>query len=376
MKILHVTKKYPNAIGGDATCLDYMEKLQKKAGHLVYILAANCRELAADDNVFRFGFKDSAHNWDRVTLKRILSLFLLFIQSLIVIQRTKPDIIHSHSADIGFIVSIWAKGFGIPVVNTCHSISFPHKHLGRLKRYPELFCLRFGFFRRILTVDENSMEIFRRYHIKNIGYLPIAGVDLKQFESVKRLIAPADKEEGLVFLFVGRLDPLKGVHYLLQAASTLSQSIQNLKIWIVGGGACKKELELLSGQLNISHAVTFFGEITSRTQLMRLYCMADAFVLPSLLECFPLTILEAWAAGLAVIATRVGGIERRCLHENNAMIIPAGDSDALSSCMKRLATDSALRKNLGENGRKTVIKFEWENIVKRLDEFYQEIIHG
>src|SRR3990172_2175344 len=109
MRILHVTKKYPNAIGGDSICVFNLEKEQAKTGHKVFILTTNSYEIITKDNVCKFGLKDTAHSWDKITLRRIVSLVLFSIESLWIIKKIRPDIIHSHSADLGFIISIWAR---------------------------------------------------------------------------------------------------------------------------------------------------------------------------------------------------------------------------------------------------------------------------
>ncbi|MDI6758889.1 MAG: glycosyltransferase family 4 protein [Candidatus Omnitrophota bacterium] len=385
MRILHVTKKYPNAIGGDATCVFNLERVQEKRGHKVFIATINDREIRDKANLYKFGLKDSAYNWDNVTLKRILSLMLFFPKSLFLIKKIKPDIIHSHSADLGFIISLWAKLIGIPVINTCHSASFFCKFTPKIKRYPELFLLRFGFFDKIITVAPDSKEIFHKYGLKNCEYLNMLGVDADIFHALKKemKLVPALKSGGesiklsnpdsrIRFIFVGRINPLKGLDYLMLACQRLKKEIEYFEVWVVGDGPYKKNLEKLSRKLNIESNIKFFGAITDRTSLIKTYCMADIFVFPSLLESFSLVILEAWAAGLAVITTKVGIIISQGKNEENVLIIRQKDADSLYQAMLRLIKDKGLREKIGLNGNKLLLEkdYTWENIATKLEHIY------
>lgn len=203
MRILHVTKKYPNAIGGDATCVFNLERELRKRGDEVFILTTNCPEIIDKDNLYKFGLKDISHNWDRVTVKRVLSLLFFLWESLLEIKKIKPDIIHTHSADLGFIIAIWAKIFRIPVINTCHALSFPYKFIPKLKRYPEWFFLKFGLFSKIVTVDSVSNKFLKEFGIRNCEYVNMLGVDMPEFETVEKSILLEGKPQYTKFLFCG-----------------------------------------------------------------------------------------------------------------------------------------------------------------------------
>ena len=91
MRILHVTKKYPNALGGDAIVSFNLEKQQKKLGHKVFILTTNCDEILEKPNIIKFGLKDLAQNWDFVTFKRLFSSLILFFLSFCIIYKQKIE---------------------------------------------------------------------------------------------------------------------------------------------------------------------------------------------------------------------------------------------------------------------------------------------
>lgn len=376
MKILHVTKKYPNAIGGDSTCVFNLEKEQIKNGHAVFVLTTNCREIVDKENLYKFGLVDNSFNWDKVTVKRILSLFMFIFASLSILKKIKPDIIHSHSADLGFIIAVWAIILKTPVINTCHTLIFPHIFINKAKRCSEWLALKFGFFDRIITVDPKSVEYFSKYGIKNCVYLPMVGVDIEAFDKVKRNTFQDKKDNKTKFLFVGRLDVLKGLDYLFQALSKLKQYTEDFEVWIVGTGQYKISLQRLSEELSIIEKVRFFGAIYSREKLMEIYCRADIFVLPSLLECFPVVILEAWAAGLAVIATDVGGVKKISKDRDNVLIVSPGEANPLFLAMLSLINDKDLRKKISFNGRQLAEeKYGWQIVSKNLEFNYKDLIN-
>ena len=211
MKILHVTKKYPNAIGGDAIYVANLENQQKISGNEVYILTPNCKEIIYKNNVFKFGLRDNAKNWDKIGIKRFVSLFIFLFYFLFILKRIKPDIIHVHAVELGFLVSLWSRIFKIPVVLTCLSLLFPYQDSGLFKRVVEFVFLKFGKFKKIITVDTQSLENLKKSKFKDYLFLP-TGVDLHLFESKKVIKSDTEK---IKFLFCGRLEKIKGLDYLI-----------------------------------------------------------------------------------------------------------------------------------------------------------------
>lgn len=121
--------------------------------------------------------------------------------------------------------------------------------------------------------------------------------------------------------------------------------------------------------------IKLLGTITSRDRLIEIYCSADIFVLPSLLETFSLSVLEAWAAGLAVIATPLGVIAEVGKDGENVLIVPPRDAGHLYLAMLNLMNDEYLRKKIADNGRELVRKnFTWGIIYKTLEKIYLQVI--
>ncbi len=357
MKILHVTKKYPPLIGGDAIVVQSLETEQKKLDHDVSVLTSKTDKTTKSTTVSNFGILEKIYNLDKITTKRLFSLLLLFFQSFFLLRRIRPDIIHTHSPDLGFVCSFAARLFGIPIVNTCHGVTFADKRFSSLKRMIEKFFLKYAFFSAIIVVDKATLPAFHNAHIKPVIYIP-NGVDTKFFTPVSQ----NHKEEIFTFLFVGRIEKQKGLIYLIEAVKFLICSQKNFKVLIVGEGSLINMLQSQVRKYQLENFIFFVGK-KDKVQLREYYQQANVFVLPSLWEGFPLTILEAWASGVAVIATKVNGIPAVCIDKKNALLIPKENPQELSIAMKTLLNNRNLTESLGQQGRNLVSKcYSWQTI--------------
>ncbi|MCZ7381400.1 MAG: glycosyltransferase family 4 protein [Candidatus Methanoperedens sp.] len=365
MKILHLTKKYLPIVGGDAFVVYNLKKQQVKLGHEVHVVTSNCDEINGGD-VLKFGLKERPFNLDRITPRRIVSLLLLSFWGLKNIRKLSPDIIHSHSADLGFFISIAARIHEVPVINTCHGISFNDEQYSFLKRFAEKFFLKYANFNKIITVDMKGLHALNATKIKNAVYVP-NGIDLCRFQNRKERDNTKTR-----FLFVGRLERQKGVIYLIKAADLLKNK-NDLEIIIVGEGSEADYLMKTTRELGLGEIVQFKGKVGEQ-KLTEYYLGCDAFILPSLWEGMPLTLLEAAAAEMPIIASDVGGISSLFTHEESALIIKPEDAKALASAMLKLMKGKELREKLGMNARRIVEKFSWDTMAKELNDIYRELI--
>ena len=368
MKILHITKKYPPLIGGDAMVVQSLEAEQKKLGHEVFILTSRTDGMERATNVYTFGLAEKVYNLDQITPKRIFSLLLLFFHFFFLLKEVKPAIIHSHSPDLGFICSFAARLYRIPIVNTCHGVTFADKRYSSVKRMIERFFLTYGLFSAVITVDKTTLPALRNARIKNTVYVP-NGVDTDFFTPVPK----DDKSKIVTFLFVGRLEDQKGLIYLIEAVKTLAPAQENFRVLIVGEGSLRNMLELQVRDNQLENYISFVGK-KDKVQLRDYYHQADVFVLPSLWEGFPLTILEAWASGVAVIATKVNGIPAICTDKKNALLVVQEDAQELSVAMKTLLNDAELVEKLGKEGRNLVSEcYSWQKISDETLKLYNSL---
>lgn len=312
MKVLHITKKYSPLIGGDALVVYNLKIQQVKLGCDVSVVTSNCREIE-DTDVLKFGLREYPYNLDRITPRRILSLILLSFWGFKNLRKLKPDIIHSHSADLGFFISIAARLYRMNVTNTCHGISFGDMQYSFPKRFAEKFFLKYAGFKKIITVDIKGLQTLENAQIRNTVYVP-NGVEFHRFQNIKKR-----ENIRIKFLFVGRLEKQKGIIYLIKAAEILRNKI-DFEIIIVGEGSEAADLMKIVLELNLKEIIKFKGKVDEQI-LDKYYLGCDCFILPSLWEGLPLTLLEAAAAEMPIIASNVGGISSFFIHDENILLV-------------------------------------------------------
>jgi len=364
MKILHITKKYPDIMAGDSIMVDSLEKFQRKMGNKVFILTSNCDEIIKSSTITKFGMKIKALSLDRINMNRIITLIILFFYSFVYLKKIKPNVVHSHSPDLGFALSFACRVYKIPIINTCHGITFPDKRYSLFKRKAEELFLKYGNFKKIITVDMNSLSELRKLKINNVVYLPNF-VDMSYFNRIRY-----KRNSKIKFLFVGRIEIDKGLLYLIHAVEKLKNINMNFEVWLVGVGLNQNYFKELVISLNLSGYIKFLGK-KNRDETIDCFFKSDVFILPSLHEGFPLTLLEAWAAELPVIITNVGGVPKICEDKVNSLIVPPRDPEAILEKMLKLIKDKKLREKLGNNGKKLAEeKYSLEKIAKKIISIY------
>jgi len=152
--------------------------------------------------------------------------------------------------------------------------------------------------------------------------------------------------EQPLFATVAMLRPGKGLRYLVEAAALVRQQAPDAGFVVIGDGAQRPELENLAARLGVSDEVQFLG---TRTDVPALLAAADVFVLPSLYEALPTSLLEAMATALPVVATRVGGVPEVVAHERTGLLVSPASAAELAAAMTRL--DSPARVAMGAAGR-------------------------
>lgn len=155
-------------------------------------------------------------------------------------------------------------------------------------------------------------------------------------------------------VFVGRLHPQKGLDTLLQACQQLRQQYKGgLQLQLLGEGPLREELVLLAEKLEISDIVHFMGQTD---QVMSYLQQADIFVLPSRAEGISNALLEAMAAGLPAVASRIPGNVDVVEHEKNGLLFTVDDPDSLASSLLTVLTQPDYRERLGRNARQRVVE--------------------
>lgn len=223
---------------------------------------------------------------------------------------------------------------------------------------------------RIIAVSEEiktSLMIHQKIPSSKITVIHY-GVNTEKFLNNSR--SRKSKQENYPIIgIVGRLDPIKGHKYLLMALEKVKKVYPKLKCLIIGDGPIRGELETLSESLGLRNNVEFLG---FRRDVQSLLGLMDIFVLPSLSEGLPNSILEAMASSVPVVATNVGGIPEVITDKKNGLLVPPKDVDKLAEAILQLAGDSALRQNIIHGGLAMVSgEFSLDHQINRFRELYQ-----
>jgi phosphatidylinositol alpha-mannosyltransferase len=224
-----------------------------------------------------------------------------------------------------------------------------------------------------IAVSATAVESAQMYYPGEYHVIP-NGVDLDRFHPG---VAPFEEwrdDSHLNLLFVGRLDPRKGVPLLLQAMpEVVRQTNGRARLLIVGDSYLRPGYEASVPQAMRSH-VRFLGHVPGR-DLPRWYATGDVFVSPaSGNESFGIVLIEAMAAGRPVVASDIPGYRSVVIPEVNGVMFKSGDRDALASALVRLVRDADLRAQLSARGRTHAMDFAWPCVTDQIEAVYREVL--
>ena len=282
-------------------------------------------------------------------------------------QKNEYDIIHAQATLPGVPGKILNILLRIPLVYTVHGTNFLDIKKKNIFYFIEKFLFTSIKYSAQISVSRNILK----YKNKNIPIIIPNGVDLDKFKCQKK----KRQSKNFKILFVGRLEKIKSVDTLIKAIAKIKKQSPQKKIraHIVGSGREEKSFKKLIKKLKLENIVLLKGKKTNK-ELIREYCDADLFVLPSKSEGQPLTLLEAWATKLPVIVTDVGDNKYFIKNGINGYLIPPTNHLLLAKKITE-AIDNQDLQQLGMNGYKLVRKkYTWDKIAKKTYFLYQDII--
>lgn len=258
------------------------------------------------------------------------------------------DIVHTHGYKADLYGYLAARLEAKPVIATCHNWL---DHGAKLTAYNRLDRFVLQSFDAVAAVSE---PIARQLVASGVPAGRIAvvanGIDIRAFDPRTRKSALPESKD-LVIGAVSRLELQKGFEHLLNAFPTVRQSFPSARLLIVGEGPDRGRIEELIKQRGLHNAVTLAGQ---QTDMPTVYASMDLFVLPSLNEGLPMTLLEAMAASKPIIATRVGAIPKVISHRTTGLLVEPADSVGLASAITLLLSDRSLRLQQAQNARSHV----------------------
>lgn len=328
--------------------------------------------------------KAGPYDTTKQDLYQFIPEFLNAMDSFRSSQGIDYDLIHSHYWLSGRVGMALSQKWNVPHVATFHTLA---KIKMRARAGEQESEIRANVERKVMEsadglVVSTEMEkddligLYQASRAK-IKVVP-AGVDLELFY-------PRDKdeakqklglEENRVILYVGRIEPLKGIEILLEAVKLLEDS-EDTRLVIVGGSleddAELERLKGLSERLGIEGKVTFTGSVPQE-MLPDFYSAADAFVLPSYYESFGLVALEAMACGTPVVVSRVGGLKTFIKQGETGYLIPWRCPEPFAQRLDMLLANPALKESMGRAARAQALEMSWSGVADRLLDFYSDLL--
>jgi glycosyltransferase involved in cell wall biosynthesis len=289
------------------------------------------------------------------------------------LRRRRPDVFHAHlswpmAAKFALASALLAR---VPATVATVQL-FPRFELDRSNLW-QLRAIAAGVGRYVAVSDDIAVQLVERMR------WPAAKVDVV-YNAVRldRFGAPAAalRDEltaggrRRLVLTAARLDAQKGHPVLLRAAAELPEAA----FAFAGDGPERATLEAQTAELGLGERVAFLGH---RTDVPELLAACDVFALPSLFEGSSLALLEAMAAGRAVVSSAIGGTDELIADGETGLLVAPGDADALARALRRLLGDAELRGSLARRARARVERdFTPEAMTARTTGIYEELLAG
>lgn len=268
------------------------------------------------------------------------------------IRKLQPRILHTHLASLRYVVPAVAGLRNPPrIVHTVHRVA--ERDTEAWFRWPQRWCMR-RCGEVVAVSDEVANSCSRVYHRLRVSVIP-NGIPLANRDYFSRARFDVRRSLGIdndcfVFCCVARLRAVKNHNALIRAFAGMAAR-SGAHLLVAGDGELRKELEALAQTLQVATRVHFLGERDDVTQIL---AASDAFVLSSLSEGIPLSVLEAMAAGLPVIVTSVGGLPEVVRNGVEGFLVPPGNLEALENAMMQLVHNCSARSDMSRAAADTI----------------------
>lgn len=380
MKILQVIPRFNPILGGGVNVVYNVSKALAKRGHQVTIVTTKC-DLSEEtaDEISNFGVEIIPFNY-------LFDLHLFIPSPSFKGWLSKNirdfDIIHLNGARSyqNNIVLKYATEYGVPYVLQPHGSILRIFEIKYLKLIYDLVWgnnILMNSSRVIALHQLEEEQIKSRGIVENKIDIVPNGIDLMEFSDLPqrgqfRRKYNINKNKKII-LFLGRLHKIKGLNLLLKVFSELNEYIEETLLIVVGyNDGLLESLQKQVAYLRLIDKVIFTGPLCGNEKL-EAFIDADVYVLPSIYDTFPLTIMEACACGIPVVTTDRCGIAN--IVKDKVGYVVEYNSDQLRQALIDLLTDDDLRKKFGMEGERLVKEeFNWHKIILKLEKTYQDAI--
>ncbi len=360
MKILQILPEL-NVGGVETGTLD-LSKYLVRLGHKSVVVSAG------GSLVGELESSGGKHYQLPVNKKSIISIFKLIPKLAKIINQEEIEVVHARSRVPAWIAYFACRRSKAVLVTTCHGYYTKH-----------FFSSVMGWGKRVIVLSNviarHMIDGFRVPH-ERIVLIP-RSVDLERFKyrdpQTKR------KEEFNVGI-IGRITPLKGHLYFIKAMARIWRAVPRLKIWIIGDApaskeAYKEELQILVRRLGLWHCTEFLG--TQRDIPGILEHLDLAVLATTTHEAFGRVVVEAQAAGVPVVATKVGGVVDIIEDGYNGLLVPPADPKAIAEAAMKIFKDPQFASELAQHAyTKVKEKYNVELMVKNTLDVYRTVLNN
>lgn len=293
------------------------------------------------------------------------------------LRRNRFQIVHSHD--------LYANLLGIPAAAIARVpvIISSQRDLGHLELYKSGRRIWLRRLQRLSTAVLTNANAVREAVLSENHFAPERvrvihnGIDLERFSETSKdrnWLVPAANQERWIVLVGNMHGEVKGHAVLIDAAAAVIREFPNVRFLLVGDGQRRKSFEDETSRLGIEKHCLFLGR---RNDVPRILNCCDIGVLPSQAEGLPNAVLEYLAAGLATVASRVGGNVEVIQDGKTGLLVPPNDPAALSDAILRLLRDPLYATELGNNGRAFVApEFSFQRLIEKTDQLYTELLRS
>ena len=376
MKICIVTSGYPPKIGGVETVTENLAKEYVNLMHEVHVITpsedATNQTITPENIILHKIHIDKFSDAETMPIYNKIPRGILFFRRIFKnIKTIKPDIIHvqniQNSIPVYFAKKIQKTPYCISLHNNLELMGIALPNI--MKKY----WMKLPYVKdanAIVSLTKEMAETVQESLQRESDIIP-NGVDIKRFYPNP---TPNEERENKIILTISRLDNKKGIEYAIESMPNILKKYPHTILRIIGDGDFRPELDKISESLCLQNSVEFIGQIPN-SDVPDYLQNADIFLLPSLFEGLPLTLLESMACGLPVISTPVSIAPEIIEKWDNGIIVPFKSPEAISNAVITLLSNPDLRETYAENSATAAKEtMSWKSVAEQYISLYQSII--
>lgn len=379
MKILHISHEYVPAISGVRQVVQELAERQVKAGHEVYVYTTDW------DKEKRISIREEVINGVKVVrfkhIVRVGNFANIWPSVFPKLLKEDFDIIHSHVfGHVHFVLAALASKLkGIPHVHTTHCPwtdayrSIPAK-MGIFISYNLVSRIALKFTDKVIAITPWEFDFIKKYGGKDsqIVNLPNGMAEIFFSKIKKNNFKKKHNIKEKLVLFFGRLNITKGPEKFVEIAKLILKERKDMTFVIRGPDEGMRDI--VKQKIGNEKRIILLPEIRDRKEIVRMYQAADVFVLPSYREGLPLTLFEAMAAGLSIVASPVNGVPYEMKEPENGFLVKYGDNEGFKKRIIELLDNKKLRDKISKNNIKRSKQYNWDLISRKIMELYEFLL--